>query len=154
MATSVKTYDETQGYLKAEAWCAYQERCQQEVRDKLYDWGLHKEAVENIIAKLISANFINEERYAKAFAGGKFRIKKWGRVKIKIELKKKRLSDYCIRKGMAEITDIEYLKTLKALAQKKVGNRQLAVGSKQKLARYLVGKGYETDIVWDLVRKL
>jgi regulatory protein len=89
-----------QALIKAQMSCAYQERCQQEIRDKLYEWGLHSNEVENIIADLISTNFLNEERFAKAFAGGKFRIKKWGKVKIKIELKKRKISDYCIRKGL------------------------------------------------------
>ena len=69
-----KTLTPLQALVKAQATCAYQERCQQEMRDKLYEWGLHSEAVENMIAQLISDNFLNEERFAKAFAGGKFRI--------------------------------------------------------------------------------
>lgn len=153
MGTSVKTTDETQGYLKAEAWCAYQERCQQEVRTKLYEWGLWGDTVEAIIAKLISGNFINEERFARTYAGGKFRIKKWGKVKIRIELKKRKITDYCIRKGLAEIPDRDYLKTLRELAEKKMGTKKLAVGSRQKVARYLIGKGYEPDLVWDLLIK-
>src|SRR6478672_11099295 len=84
-----KVYTQHQALVKAEAWCAYQERCQQEVRDKIYSWGLHEHEVENVIAELISKNFLNEERFAKAYAGGKFRIKKWGRVKIRMELKRR-----------------------------------------------------------------
>ncbi len=75
--------------LKAQKYCAYQERCQQEVREKLYEWGVLPEVLENTIAELIIANFINEERFAKVYAGGKFRIKKWGRIKIKVKLQSK-----------------------------------------------------------------
>src|ERR1700742_4248902 len=100
-----KVYTAHEALVKAEAWCAYQERCQQEVRDKLYSWGLHNAEVEPVIAELISKNFLNEERFAKAFAGGKFRIKKWGRVNIRLELKRRKLSEYCIKKGLAEIDE-------------------------------------------------
>ena len=100
-----KVYTQKQALIKAESYCAYQERCQQEVRDKLYSWGLHEVQVENVIADLIASNFINEERFAKAYAGGKFRIKKWGRVKISIELKRRKISTYCIKKGLAEIEE-------------------------------------------------
>jgi regulatory protein len=109
-----------QALIKAQQTCAYQERCQQEMRDKLYEWGLYPNEVENIIADLISENFLNEERFAKAYAGGKFRIKKWGKVKIKIELKKRKISDYCIRKAMEEIPDKEYIAALKQLIEKKI----------------------------------
>ena len=81
-----------QAVIKAQMSCAYQERCQQEMRDKLYEWGLYSNDVENIIANLISDGYLNEERFAKAFAGGKFRIKKWGRIRIKLELKKRKIS--------------------------------------------------------------
>lgn len=109
----IRITDEKLALRKAESYCAYQERCQQEVRDKLYEWGLWKNAVENIIAKLIQDNFLNEERFAKAYAGGKFRIKKWGKVKIKLELKKRKISDYCIRQAMKEIDGPDYEKELK-----------------------------------------
>jgi len=112
-----KVYTQKQALIKAESYCAYQERCQQELRDKLYSWGLHEIQVENVIADLIASNFINEERFAKAYAGGKFRIKKWGRVKISIELKRRKISAYCIKKGLAEIEEEEYIKTLQKVAE-------------------------------------
>jgi regulatory protein len=115
-----KHYTASEALIKAEAWCAYQERCQQEVRDKLYEWGLHEREVEFIISELISKNFVNEERFAVAFAGGKFRMKKWGRVKLRVELKRRKISDYCIRKGMEEISDRDYRRTLNDLATKKI----------------------------------
>ncbi len=145
-----------QATIKAQLSCAYQERCQQEMRDKLYEWGLHSNDVENIIANLISDNFLNEERFAKAFAGGKFRIKKWGRVKIKIELKKRKISDYCIKKGMQEIDDTDYIKTLKSILVKKL--KENPKGKEQvrnyKAAQYAISRGYEGDLVWDEIKKI
>ncbi|CAN5438869.1 regulatory protein RecX [soil metagenome] len=145
-----------QATIKAQNSCAYQERCQQEMRDKLYEWGLYSNDVENIIANLISDNFLNEERFAKAFAGGKFRIKKWGRVKIKIELKKRKISDYCIKKGMQEIDDEEYIKTLKGVIAKK--SKEIKGGKEQvrnyKVAQYAMSRGFESDLIWDEIKKL
>lgn len=145
---------------KAESFCAYQERCQQEVRDRLYSWGLWPEAVEDIIANLITSNFVNEERFAKAFAGGKFRIKKWGRVKIKIELKKRKISDYCIKQAMKEIDEKEYIKTLRRivetqeekLSKKKLKGRFAKEIIKQKIVQYCLSRGFERDIVYDTLK--
>ena len=92
-AKTKKITDEKAAYVKAEHYCAYQERSQQEVRDKLYEWGLWPDAVENIISELISNNFLNEERFAKAYAQGKFNQKGWGRIKIKQALKLKKVPD-------------------------------------------------------------
>jgi regulatory protein len=145
-----------QALIKAQMSCAYQERCQQEIRDKLYEWGLHSNEVENIIADLISTNFLNEERFAKAFAGGKFRIKKWGKVKIKIELKKRKISDYCIRKGLAEIDDKEYISTLKDVISKKL--KENSKGKIQirnyKAAQYAQSRGFEGDLIWDIIKQV
>lgn len=145
-----------QATIKAQNSCAYQERCQQEMRDKLYEWGLYSNDVENIIANLISDNFLNEERFAKAFAGGKFRIKKWGRVKIKIELKKRKISDYCIKKGMQEIDDADYIKTLKAVLAKK--SKEIKGGKEQvrnyKIAQYVLSRGFESDLIWEEIKKI
>ncbi len=92
----------TKAKQKIAHYCAYQERCQQEVRSKLYQYGLYKNQVEETLAWLITEGYLNEERFAKTFAGGKFRVKKWGKLKIEQALKQKQLSSYCIRKGMAE----------------------------------------------------
>ncbi len=143
-----------QALIKAQQTCAYQERCQQEMRDKLYEWGLYPNEVENIIVDLISENFLNEERFAKAYAGGKFRIKKWGKVKIKIELKKRKISDYCIRKAMGEIPDKEYIAALEQLIEKKskeVKEKKTEVRN-YKIAQYVISRGFEADLVWDVLR--
>src|ERR1700740_1004357 len=94
-----KSYTDKEILIKISAFCAYQERTQKEVRDKLYAFELNKDTAEAIIVKLIEENFINEERFAKVYAGGKFRIKKWGRRKIEEALKQKEISDYCIRQA-------------------------------------------------------
>src|SRR4029079_8694380 len=104
---------------KAKKYCSYQERSQQEVRDKLYEWGLHRNEVEQAIAELVSENYLNEQRFAIAYAGGKFRMKEWGRIKIKLALKQKKVSDYCIRKALDEISSRDYKKTLNKLLSKK-----------------------------------
>ena len=143
-----------QATIKAQLSCAYQERCQQEMRDKLYEWGLFSNDVENIIANLISDNFLNEERFAKAYAGGKFRIKKWGRIKIRIELKKRKISDYCIRKGMLEIEESDYLKTLNEIIdkkQKEKKKRKIQIRN-YKAAQYAISRGFESDLVWENIK--
>lgn len=143
-----------QALLKAQQTCAYQERCQQEMRDKLYEWGLYSTDVENIIAELITTNFLNEERFAKTYAGGKFRIKKWGRVKIKIELKRRKISDYCIKKAMAEIPESDYIKTLEELIHKKakeVKEKRIEVRN-YKIAQYIMSRGFEGDLIWDILK--
>ncbi len=148
-----KIYDKKSAKLKIEQYCAYQERSQQEVRDKLYDMGLHKEDVENIISELIDNNFLNEERFATTFARGKFRIKHWGRIKIKQHLKLKKVSEYCIKKALSLIDPNEYEKIIIQLIEKK--NRELkesdAYIKKQKVIRYVVSRGFESDIVLSLI---
>ena len=148
-----KVYTQKQALIKAESYCAYQERCQQEVRDKLYSWGLHEVQVENVIAELIASNFINEERFAKAYAGGKFRIKKWGRVKISIELKRRKISAYCIKKGLAEIEEEEYIKTLQKVAEVKIKamKERDSKKKKYKVMNYLLSRGFENDLVVEVV---
>lgn len=141
---------------KMASFCAYQERSQAEVREKLYsEYLLSSEEIEFIIAELISQNFINEERFAKVYAGSKFRVKKWGKLKIKQALKQFHLTTYCIQQGLAEISDEDYEKTLRELLAKK--SRQISenkpLKKKQKLLQYALGKGYEMDIVLDLIEE-
>lgn len=139
--------------IKMQSWCAYQERCQQEARDKLYGFGLWPDAVENIISSLIESNFLNEERFAMQFVHGKHTIKKWGRIKIKIELKQKRVSDYCIKKAMAQIDDTEYMTTLRKLIETKqrLTNEKNPIKLKLKVLNYALSKGYEKDLVFDVL---
>jgi regulatory protein len=151
-----KVYTPKEAFLKISSFCAYQERTQQEVRDKLYTYKLKQDDVEEILSRLIVENFINEERFAKTYAGSKFRQKKWGRLKILRALKEKGLSEYCIKKGMAEIEGSEYGKTLDELIENR-GKKETEKNiykRKHKLAQYLIGKGYEPEEVWEKINNL
>jgi regulatory protein len=151
-----KVYTPKEALLKITSFCAYQERTQQEVRDKLYTYRLHQDDVEEILSKLIVENFINEERFAKTYAGSKFRQKKWGRLKILRALKEKGLSEYCIKKGMAEIEVKEYDKTLEELIKirEKKETEKNIYKRKHKIVLFLIGKGYEAEEVWEKINSL
>lgn len=144
------TYKEAK--IKAAAYCAYQERTQEEVRSKLYDIGLYGDEAEELIAELISENFINEERFAKAYAGGKFRVNSWGKRKILAALQAKGLSKRCIEAGLSEIEDDAYEEKLEQLLKKKLASiKKDEIKTKHKLANYLITKGFETAMVWEKV---
>jgi regulatory protein len=152
-----KYLSQDEALLKMQQYCAYQERCQSEVRTKLIEYGIYGDELENLIADLISDNFLSEERFAKAFAGGKFKIKQWGKVKIVQELKSKKISDYCIRKALeSEINEEDYRQTLIEVLNKKskllteVDNFK----NNQKLASYAMGRGFETELVWECLNNL
>ena len=134
---------------KIKHYCGYQERCHAEVKEKLYSFGLWKKDVETILAQLIEENYLNEERFAQLFAGGKFRMKQWGRVKIKYELKQKHISEYCIKKGLKEINEDDYQKTLHKLAAakwKSLKSDKNIFSKKSKTMNYLLQKGYEASL--------
>jgi regulatory protein len=135
---------------KAAGFCAYQERTQAEVRERLREWGIWGDEAEEMIVYLIENNYLNEERFAKAFAGGKFRVKNWGQIRIKQELKQKGLTDYCIKMGLAEIDQTAYFETIKKLIDKKTEEFDFenTYLKKQKIARYVIGKGFESELVW------
>lgn len=147
-----------QALQKARHYCAYQERSHAEAREKLYSLGLHKHEVEQAIAKLIEENYLNEERFAIQYAGGKFRMKQWGRIKIRYELRQKKISDYCIRKAIESLDEYEYLKTLEKLARKKwMGIRGIGTNQFVKMSKttnYLLQHGFEPDLVKQIVQKL
>lgn len=151
-----KITDEKTGLAKAERYCAYQERAQQEVRDKLYEWGLWPEAVENIIAQLISNNFLNEERFSKAYVLGKFRQKGWGKIKIKQGLKLKRVPDVLIRKALSQIDGDDYEKTLIEILTRKSRTITEKVPFKRryKLQQYAYSRGFEADIINDILQQM
>lgn len=138
-------------------YCNYQERCHQDVRNKLYDLGAKKDEVEILIAELISDNLLNEERYSRAFVRGRFRMKKWGRNKILQELKLHRISAYCIKKGMTEIDNVEYESVLGQLCSKKWKELEKEANQfvkKGKVYRYLLQKGYEQDMIAEAINQL
>ncbi len=139
---------------KAASFCAYQERTQQEVRQRLRDWGVWGDEAEEIIARLIEDGFLNEERFARAFAGGKFRVKSWGRVKIEQELRQRGLSGHTLKAGLSEINADDYRQTLQELLDKKAASLadEEPFARRQKLARYAIGKGYEADLVWNVLK--
>jgi len=152
----LKIYDLNIAREKIQAYCAYQERCHQEVTRKLKSWGLIQEAIELLISELMQFNFLNEERYARSFSRGKFRIKKWGRKKIRAELKKREVYDKCIDFAMEEIDDKAYFETLKEVLQKKNEHEKESDSyrRKAKLTRYLVYRGYEYDLIRDALEEL
>ena len=137
-------------------YCRYQERCHSEVRNKLYELGCNTREVEQHIADLIEIGLINEERFARAFARGKFRMLQWGRDKIKQHLKLKKISDYCIRKGMTEIDGEEYDRILNKLIDKKIAelkSEKNVPTKKTKVFRFMMQKGYERDLVMDNINE-
>lgn len=146
--------DKKVALAKAEHYCAYQERSQQEVRDKLYEWGLWSNDVEETISELIQTNFLNEERFALAYVSGKFNIKHWGKIKIKQGLKLKRVPDKMISNALKTINQDDYLKTILESAEKKlkVIPEKDAFKRKYKLINYLLGKGYENDLILEVLK--
>lgn len=144
-----------QALQRAKLYCAYRERCHAETKQKLYSFGLFKSDVDRIVSLLIEEDYLNEERFATAYARGKFRMKCWGRVKITYELKQKNVSGYCIRKAMAEIEEHEYLKVLGKLAEEKL--KELSAEKNEAVRRkkvydYLLQKGYESDLILSLIK--
>lgn len=142
-----------QALEKARACCAYQERCAQDMRGKLFDWGMRGPDAEGIIAQLIVEGFLNEERYAKAFAGGKFRINKWGRRKIVQALKQKNISSVCIQRGLAVIDEGDYYDTIRQLIRKKSAEIKEPhyLKKKAKIINYMISKGFEGELVGRLL---
>ncbi|MBT8295912.1 MAG: RecX family transcriptional regulator [Gramella sp.] len=137
-------------------FCAYRDRSQKEVEDKLNELRMIPEAKEKIIITLMQENFLNEERFARSFVRGKFRIKKWGRIKITQELKKREISAPIIKLGLTEIKESEYRATLYELAEKKEKtiSEPNAFKKKKKLADHLLRKGYESQFVFDCVNDI
>ena len=144
-----KQLTKEQALQKLKQYCGYQERCHAEVKDKLYELGVRKTDHDELISSLIEEDYLNEERFAAAFARGKFRMKDWGRVKIRYELNNKKISEYCIKKAMKQIDEEEYHEVLKKLAADRYaylkGEQYLV--RKKKTIDYLLQKGFEGDLV-------
>ncbi|NAY91957.1 recombinase RecX [Muricauda sp. JGD-17] len=149
--TSVK-----EAQKQMEHFCAYQERCHQEVFEKLRALRMIPTAIDQIMTHLIQENYLNEERFAKSFARGKFRIKKWGKKRIVQELKQRKISMYNIKGALSEIEEEDYLQTLDELAKKRLS--QLTETNiqkrKKKLADYLLYRGWESDLVYAKIQEL
>jgi regulatory protein len=152
----IKYYSKEEALNKARKYCAFQERCHSEVRNKLLQWGQRGIALEEIMSQLINENFLNEERFAVAYAGGKFRIKGWGISKITNELKKRHVSEYCIRKALQQIHPAEYKKSLLKIIEKKnkVVKEANPFKRKYKLAQFAAAKGYEAEQVWEVLNEM
>jgi regulatory protein len=150
----IKITDEKVALAKAEHFCAYQERAQQEVRDKLYDWGLWPDAVENIIVQLIGGNFLNEERFAKSYVQGKFKQKGWGRIKIKQGLKFKKIPDGLLKKALLTIDGDNYLEMLNKILVKKAAllTEKVPYKRRYKLQQYALSRGFEADLINDVLK--
>jgi len=141
---------------KLEHYCVYQDRCHKEVEAKMKEYLLITEAKEIIFLHLMQHNFLNEERFAKSFARGKFRIKKWGKQRIIRELKFKDISSYNIKTGLKEITDDEYLETILKITEKRneLIKESNPFKKKQKLISFLMRKGYESDLIYKTVNEI
>lgn len=137
-------------------YCAYQERSHGEVRQKLYSLGLYGDEVGELMAYLIQEGFLNEERFARAFARGKFRMKRWGRIRITNDLEARGISKYCIRMGLSEIDQEEYKETLNRVLSAKAEDTHEPnlYARRNKIASFAIRKGFEPDLVWETLRTL
>ncbi|MBE9602697.1 regulatory protein RecX [Pedobacter sp. MC2016-24] len=146
--------DRKTALAKAEHYCAYQERSQQELRNKLYEWGQWSDDVEEIISELIQTNFLNEERFTQAYVSGKFKMKHWGKIKIRQGLKLKNVPDKMISNALKGIDYDEYLATILMLAEKKAGTivEKDAYKKRYKLVSYLLGRGFENDSIIEVLK--
>jgi regulatory protein len=143
-----------QALQKLKHYCAFQERCHREVRDKLFSLGVYKKTHDDIIAALIEGNYLNEERFAIAYAGGKWRIQHWGRVRIRYELKQKQVSEYCIKKAMKQIDEEEYGQVLLKLTAERYAalKKEQHLIRKKKTFDYLVSRGFESALIRQVLK--
>jgi len=156
MKHKFKSYSVEEALQKLMHFCAYRDRSQKEVEDKLNEMHMIDAAKEKIIIELMQEGFLNEERFARSFVRGKFRIKKWGRIKITQELKKRGISSPIIKMGLTEIKESDYRSTLFELAEKKLEkiNEPNEYKRKGKLADHLMRKGYESSFVFDSIQEI
>lgn len=141
---------------KMERYCAYQERCHKEVLEKLRNMKMIPEAIDQIVGHLIQENYLNEERFAKSFARGKFNVKKWGKNRIVRELQLRDISAFNIKSALKEIHNEAYLETFDELAKKRLGQIKETnpLKRKKKLADYLLYRGWESHLVYDKINEL
>ena len=153
---SQKSYTLEEAKRALERYCVYQDRCHKEVISKLYDCNMIPETHDIIIVHLIQHDFLNEERFSKSFARGKFRIKKWGKVRIVRELKFRNISAYNVKTALKEIEESDYFNTFNTLALKKFDTitESTPYKKKKKLADYLLYRGWESNLVYEKVNEL
>lgn len=148
------TVDEIEFKLKQ--YCSYQDRCHNEVEKKLKSFDVISEVKEQIIFNLINENYLNETRFCKSFVRGKFKIKNWGKRKITIELKSRKISSYNINEGLKEINEIDYLNKLENLFNKKLaslGHLSL-INKKKKILSFLLYRGWETNLIYEKINQI
>ncbi|WP_417872375.1 regulatory protein RecX [Xanthomarina gelatinilytica] len=153
---SVKIYTVEEAKRTLENYCAYQERCHKEVSQKLRDMRMIPEAIDVIIVHLLEHDFLNETRFAKSYVRGKFRVKKWGRKRLELELKKRDISPFNIKEAFKDISEADYLNTFHALAEKKAASIKETnpLKKKKKLADYLLYRGWESHLVYNKIHEL
>ena len=154
---SKKTYTVDEAKARLESYCSYQERCHKEVQQKLWEMKMIPEAVDLIVLHLLKHNFLNETRFAQAFARGKFNHKQWGKIRIIRELKFRDISKYNIDLALKEISEEDYTHTFNALAEKRflqLASEKNLQKKRKKFADYLLYRGWESFLVYDKVREL
>lgn len=138
---------------KARKYCSYQERCLADVKTKLLEWNAAEKTVEKIIQTLEKEDFINEERFAIAFALGKLRNNKWGRNRIFYAMTQKQIPEIYIQMGLNEIDEDEYINILKAVLQSKKPDEKDEFKRNNKLVKYAVQKGFQASLAWKVIRE-
>lgn len=156
MYQKIKSYTVEEATKKLEHYCAYQERCHQEVRQKLKMMNMIPEVIDLIIVHLLEHNYLNETRFSQTFVSGKFRIKKWGRRRLILELKKREVSQFNVNQALKEISEEEYLSVFHALAEKRADSilESNPLKKKKKLTDYLLYRGWESHLVYEKVNAL
>ncbi|QXP60409.1 regulatory protein RecX [Olleya sp. HaHaR_3_96] len=156
MFKSQESYTVEEATKKLEHYCAYQERCHKEVKQKLRDMNMIPEAADIIVVHLLEHNFLNEERFARAYARGKFRIKKWGKYRITLELKRKDIAKFNVNQALTEIDEAEYIEVFNDLAEKKVNSLKESdkYKKRKKLIDYLLYRGWESHLVYEKASEL
>ena len=151
-----KSYSINEAQKILENYCAYQERSHKEVFEKLRKINIIPIGIDQIISGLIQEDYLNESRFAKSFARGKFRIKNWGRKRITFQLKLHQVSDYNIKNALKEIDETEYKKSLKKLSEKiwrsSLGNS--LSNRKMKFISALQYRGWEANLIYDQLNKI
>jgi regulatory protein len=145
-----------QALQKVKHYCAYQERCHYEVKEKLFTFGLYKTEVEKLLSQLIEEDYLNEERFAIGFAGGRFRLKQWGKVKIEFELKQKKVSSYIIKKAIKAIDEDDYNKTLYKLTLTKwtALKQEQHISRLAKTTSFLIQRGFEPQLIGKVIASI
>jgi len=151
-----KYHSKQEALEKLKHYCAYQDRCHSEVKYKLIELGIRGDDIDDITIDLLQGDYLNEERFARSFARGKFLMKRWGKNKIKIKLREKQVSSFCIEKGLTEIKDVDYSKTLSQVIATKwheLRDKKFSQTKKQKVAAFAIQRGFESNLVWAVLKE-